>query len=211
MPAIWSDFHPYVLHLVRGASQPLVEQCLREAARELCSRTLVWQDSTRTISVIADQTPASYAIPEASLTEAVQVIKVYSSTQTLSKATPDSLDMITAWEAQTAVEATHFFLPDPATIRLYPIPTTSYTLYLRAAYRPSAAATGIADFLFEDYRDVIVSGALALLYTMPGQVWSNPKGADHHSEKFIAGIGAARGQLSRGHHYGVLRVTPIRF
>jgi hypothetical protein len=49
----------------------------------------------------------------------------------------------------------------------------------------------LPDRLFENYREVIVSGALAILYAMPGKDWSQPSQVAYHRERFEMGIIAA--------------------
>jgi hypothetical protein len=85
------------------------------------------------------------------------------------------------------------------------------TFRVRAAFRPSAEAVEVEDFIFETWRQTIVDGALAKLKAMPGEFWTDQLGAEKAAACFSAGASRAKNDRTRGYHNGNLQVAPRRF
>lgn len=204
----WSAFYPYITHYVQGCPNPTIDTALRDAASELCDESLIWQE-THTLGVQADK--AEYAIPLAGGADAIYVVKAATPNRVLSITRQVDLDAILSWETKEQDEPTHFFLPDPEVIRLYPIPTTAFDLTVRVAYRPSDDAPGVPEVVHTTWREAIVCGALATLKAIPNQSFSDPAASLYYARKFESGKADARARLNRGFHFGSLRATQTRF
>lgn len=89
---------------------------------------------------------------------------------------------------------------------VFPVPNGQYTLTLRAALAPKRSADCVVDFLFEDWVDTIVNGALSRLYAMPEHM--NPTLAGSHMALYERGLNAASIQATRGRTVAELQVAP---
>lgn len=83
---------------------------------------------------------------------------------------------------------------EPDEIEIFPAPSTSSTGALRvnSILSIKAAATVIPSQLGPRYRDLIASGARAVLEEMPNETWSNPSMATWRRQQFMTGIASAR-------------------
>jgi hypothetical protein len=79
------------------------------------------------------------------------------------------------------------------TIRLFPAPDKGYALKLVAALKPDRLnSTGVENFIFQTYAEVIASGAIYRLAVKPlKKEWSNPELAAYHKAVFETGIDKA--------------------
>ncbi len=76
-------------------------------------------------------------------------------------------------------------------IRLYPTPDAVYRVKLSACFKPGRNAAGLDGFLFDNYAEVIASGAIYRLAAKPGKSWSSSELAIYHQNLFETGIDRA--------------------
>lgn len=67
-----------------------------------------------------------------------------------------------------------------------------------AALSPLATATTVEDFLFNDFVEPVMYGALYRLMDMPGKDWYNPQGSDVHRRRFFNGLDKAKKMANEG-------------
>lgn len=103
------------------------------------------------------------------------------------------------WRVQGDSQSTLFFQPDRNSIRLMPKPeaTVAGALNINVSVRPLRGVEEFDDDVQEDWAETIADGALANLYGMSQQVWSDPQLASVHAAAFLTGILEARGEQAR--------------
>lgn len=212
-------FLPWVAPHVPGASDPLIEQAVRDACIEFCDATNIVQ-RVEVQGVLAGE--PQYVVSAPQQQRLVAVLQVAYNSNPLKYAPIDTV------EHGAALRAGYDAVVDPArgtpmtyyqttpgddAIYLWPVPDTevSDALAVRASFAPTRTATQVEDELFDDWLTEIVSGALARLMIIPAQPFTNPKLALEHERAFRAGVGAANAEARRGTGRGGLFVKPRPF
>ncbi len=188
--APWSTVYPDVTPFAMGCPYPVIDNAIRNAVIEFCDFSLAYQVDLPVI-VTADDTP-TYAMSYDANTNVADVVTVRTDSRRL---TP----MLTAnrsaggelWEVRKGGEPLEYFLTDPNTLRLLPIPDGAYNVYVKAALKVLRSATGVEAWLLEQYRDVIVAGTLSQVLRMNGP-WKDPNEAQARKSEFEAGKGQGR-------------------
>ena len=78
-----------------------------------------------------------------------------------------------------------------------------------AVLKPARNATGVEDWIYETWADVIISGAIYMLAMMPNKEWSDTALAALHKGLFEQAITKTRIRDSRGVQLAV-RQRPFR-
>jgi hypothetical protein len=101
-----------------------------------------------------------------------------------------------------------FLQKDERSISVFPIPkeTASNSLTMRVALKPSRSAATFDDVLFEDYAEVIASGAKYRLLSMANKPWTNGPASAANLTAFMSGVNAARSRAIRGNSRAEVRV-----
>jgi hypothetical protein len=141
-------------------------------------------------------------------------VQVWFKSQFLEPVAADLIRSVQAYNIDvpgvTALSATptQYFWTAPSTIGVYPVPDTSEleTLTVRAALKPTRAATQLEDVLFDDWLDALADGTLARLHLMKDQPWASADRALVHSQKFRAAVQRARIESSMGRVHTTLSV-----
>lgn len=154
----FSAFYPLIGDRVRGEIPLTMNGAILDAAIEFCDQTLCLQRTLVDVSTVANQ--AEYTLVQSGEV-VVKLLGARLNNQPLRLLTDASLDG-QAVPSAGAVEAV--LLSAPMKVRLTPAPSTAaLPLSVRAAMRPSRAATSVADDLFEFYGTAIAEGAIARL------------------------------------------------
>jgi hypothetical protein len=186
-----SLFYPHVEPWCPGVAAPMMNQALRDAAREFCQESNVVQE------VVTANTLANESTIEVDLPAQQQFVRVMSTqfkNVWLNVATtggaPNSV------YSPTPGDPTTMWLVDPqlGTITLYPTPTVSETsvLFIRAAFAPTPTATQLADVLYTDWVHAIAAGAIAYLQSNPATGYFSPTSAGFRAKFDVAINKAAR-------------------
>lgn len=194
-----SDFLPFVLPYAPGCSDPMAEQAIVSACMEFCERSLIVQETLGESSA-ADQ--ADYDVSEPAQGALVKVLAVFYLDARLKARSREMVRRGSAarGEAITGVTVTsgtpvEWFSRDPAQpiISLYPPPAESEegAITIVAAFRPTRAATRVADTLYDDYAEDIAAGAIARLLIMPAQSFTSPSLAGTYRSQFLSAVHAA--------------------
>ena len=93
---------------------------------------------------------------------------------------------------------------DVNSIRLFPIPDERINLRLTGVLKPSRAATGVEDWIYETWADAIVSGTIARLALIPGKEWTDPGLAEINNRQYQKAVTHARIRDARGVHRSVV-------
>lgn len=180
-------------HYAPGASQPLMERALLDAAIEFCRDSRVISEELDGIAVTADSRTATLASTEG--TRVVHALRVWFDDAELYSVAPG--DLTGDWMAHTGTPV-GYYMETEDTVRLYPIPSANGTLKARAATAPAHDADEVADALADRWLDAILAGALARILLVPGQPFSSPEGAQAALGSFYAAASRARLEHAKG-------------
>lgn len=171
MMKLWADFHPYVLPDVFGCPEPLLDQALRETARDFCTRTKVWRQwmdpfaASGTSNVIEfDAEPGSEVVAVTALTVDGDDYSVLG-----------SQDLPSGWQSEK-----HGNLKEKTMVHInsqegffYPTPLAGQIIIFQLALRPTMTGTGVGDVIFAEFTEVIASGTKARLMVKPRKEWTD--------------------------------------
>lgn len=203
---LWSDFYDSLLPDVPGCPFGSADYALRQSARDFCEQSLTWTYTHPDISVVNDQSDYTYVPPAEALVHTISYAEF--NDKEISAETKD-IDMhISDWRNQTG--SPKFVLGMPNGIRLVPKPDLEGTLKLIVALKPDNDATGIDDEIYQEYRDVIVHGAMARLMLSPRKPYSKPDLAMHHMQQFTAKTGAAGQRQARNYTTAPLQTSIMK-
>jgi hypothetical protein len=203
----WSAFYDEVMPGLPGIETSIVDNALRNAAIELCTKSLIHKVTLDPFNTVIGT--AEYDVSYDNSTVVAKINDGYVDTST--RIYPTTRDALlasnTVWETDTG-GVTHFLHTDHATIRLYRIPDAVQTISLNVSLAPARTATGVEAFIYQRWLEGIASGALKRLCAIPGKPWSSPELATYHGGQFALAISDARIQATRDMTRDVLAVTP---
>lgn len=203
----WSLFYPDVLPELPGAPLPLVDHWLRNAAIEFCERSKAHVETLVPVDAVASQ--MAYVLPmptdgapvPVTLNELVEIVSVRFSGEKLTPRAPQFLDTkYDDWEAEVGTPA-DYTQADTENVLLVPAPADAAVgaIVVRAALKPTSTATGIADWLYSQYRQALCAGAKAKMMAMENQPWTRPDLVALNLGIFEEAISKATTSASDGH------------
>lgn len=210
--ASYEAFLPYVMPEVIGAPEPVVIQAIRNAAIEFCEKSLVLQRDHDPVTVIANVVDYDLEPPTGYLV--AKVMKAWLDNIKLDPVAPDFVAdagvynrLYSSYSAGPSTPRA-YVQKDPRSISLWPVADKKYAngLTMRVALKPTRASTTIEDEMFEDYAEVIASGAISRLMMSVDKPYTNAQGAVNHRGAFMAGINTARSRALHGHSRANLSV-----
>lgn len=205
MTVAWDSYLPEVLPEVPECPDQVAINAIRSSAIDLCQKARVWRASFGPLSLSIST--SSYALGVPSNTELVTVIQASilsngSWSDISGPYSEEHMDMeIDHWRDNTTDSLPYRYLNDGlSNIRVYPTPTANYASVLKGimALRPTRSATGGDDILYNDWLDVIASGAKAKLMSNLTAPWRNADGVALHHGKFRAGVARAIAKQLKG-------------
>lgn len=107
----------------------------------------------------------------------------------------------TDWRVATADRPNLAFCPDPNTLRLVGIPTTSIAdaLLVNVVIYPVRTVTEIDDWIFNAYHPAIIAKALALMFSIPNRPWTNAPLSEANELEYQRLVESAQGVAQRNH------------
>lgn len=195
-----------VAQQVRRCPEPTLVQAYRDAARQFCleSRWL-----RRTLDpFLTEANVTRYDLVPGTSDPMLEVISVRTmvayggsplSSWRLGPSDP------TLWNPSIAAGApqTYAYVPE-AQVDVFPTPDTEYTLTTTVCCQPLIDAQELPDDLLRKWDRQLSDGAMAYLYEIPGQAWSNPGAARSHRIAFQAAINNAKGDEQRAYNMGTV-------
>jgi hypothetical protein len=193
------EFLPYVLTDVPGCSDEVALSAIISAAIEFCERSMVLQTTHDPVNIVANRTDYDLEPPTGMVI--CKVMKAWYMGRKLEPCAPDDMDDVSPYNpavASSGSSPTHYIQKDPRTITVWRAPQSdgAKALTMRVALKPSRLAVSVDDVLFEDWADVIASGAKASLMIIPGKPFSAPQMGAINQGAFNSGINRA---LTRGY------------
>lgn len=196
----YSQFNPYVLQYVPGASDFMAEDAIKQACIEFCEKTFVWQYTIPAIDIVANK--SNYVLATPAETKSVGPIQVYYDTNLLIPKGPDELaDIYRMGDWQQVIGhpqyVTRMIKPE---VILVPQPNedSPATLHIKTAIAPTRDSCEIDSEIFEQYAEAIAWGARARLLAQPRQDYSDKAGAIEALKMFRYEINRCRMQVTKG-------------
>lgn len=190
-----------VAQLVRRAPNTTLIGAYVRAARKFC-RESRWLRSSLTGQSVADQ--RVYDLGSDNTLEIVGLRAASAARLTgNTKSWPLTVSDPTTWNPnkRPAMPQAYAYLPE-AQIALDPIPDAAYALALTLVLQPRAGAVELPDQLLVKWDQALQDGALAYLFGIPGQPWTDPARAMVHDRAFRAAIGNAKADEQRAYNQG---------
>lgn len=199
---------------VPGAPRAIVEDAIMDTIRDFCESTLLWVRQLDAIDIVAGTVEYPLVAPAGVQANVVLVDRAEFSGSFMAPESMDLLDRLPdAWRAQTGSSSDAFIVDAEKTLRLRYIPTESITaaLVVWAALKPSYTADNIPDFIYNDWFDCILNGAISNLFRKPRQIWTNIQEAEYFYQQYIAERSRAKGVKTTGKTKLSLRVQCAPF
>lgn len=191
MAKTWDDFLPLIQPHLPSCQVATIKTYLAQAAQEFFARTYIWQEEIDALYLAPNQ--IEYDLDSDAVVEDVLAV-VYES---------QKLDRIEARKAPfeefgRTGRPQMYWLHTDATVRVFPTPETRATLRVHAVLKTARTATSVPDWVYETFADVLVSGAVARLASIPGKDWTDVGMAQLNNQKFEREIANARVRSARG-------------
>lgn len=203
--AKWSDWLPDLAVHLPGCPSFTVEHEVRRAAIKFFESTRAWKAMLDPVNVRDDQAEIEVNDSVPADSRVVRVEVVWFNGRRLAVIGADELDAGFGddWTAHTGAPGRYLqLLPD--TMQLYPSPTSTGNLKVRASLCPTEKATTLPDSLMK-YREAIGQGALGQLRLYADQPWTAPDLAAVNLAAFNTAIGSATAMAARS--FGRARIT----
>ena len=184
----WSAFHPLVIADVTGCPVPMLDQALRNAAREFCKRTKAWAEWADAFT--ASGTTNRFDFDVGGGAELVAARRASVDGTWLNILDSDSLPGDWQQRDDTGPDGSLVHI-DSTEYLIYPKPGAGAVIAIEMALRPSAAATGVGDVILESYAEAVAWGAKYRLQSQPGKAWTEPASAKQALMEFERAINAA--------------------
>lgn len=197
----WLDVSPYVLPYVIGCPAPTLEMHARLAGIEFFRRTLSWRE-------VLDSIPAEGSeFVELEAPMQTQIIKV-KSVSVNGRDFPLVETTHGSELSRTETGREFAFTRDNRTLVIYPIQAIGTPVVVEAALAPSITSSTLPDALAQHHMQDIAHGAIASLKRIPGQVFTDPAGAQEQQALFERRITTIAAKHSRGVMAAKMRSFP---
>jgi hypothetical protein len=201
-----SDYYDLLMPELPGITTALLDQHLREVARDFCGKTSAWREDLTAIDLVADQAAYSVAVPTDSAL--VRVVSLTAADELL------WLDREAKEDDEQPTyrpEEPPFSLSDDLgtlTLSTDDVPTESLAagLVIKAALKPSTTAATLPDFLRTQYSEAMRFGVLSRLMGMGKKPWSDRPLAGVYAQMWQQKLNFAGYQAQVGNTRQVLRV-----
>ena len=200
---------------VPGCPQPVIEQYVRDAAIDACSRTLAFRHIQNKIAL----TPGVYDYPYDPPTN-TEVHAVLSASIDGNHMTTLSLeafqDRFPKWPDFVDAEygcPKYLSQLDADTFIVTPTPDSAklYELRMVVAVKPLRASFDMDSTTFDELEDLIMHGALQNLLILPERTWSDRELAPFHAKQYLYKAAERRARANLGAARNSLRVKPVAF
>ena len=200
------DFYPLILPDVPGCPLPTLDMAINRAAREFCTRALVWREQAWPVALRAGEW--RYDI-DPDLDAGVVVLNSVRLDGRLLDPFTDPRAIV-PWGSRSGAPGRYAVSADAEQIYLDPTPSEAGQLILNVVLRPLLRATSLPDVL-ERYSEGLAEGVKFRLLRLPNQSWTDSNGSMVALQLFEKAMSEARIETETGHVVGSLRVTPRAF
>lgn len=194
--------YPLILAETPGCPLPMVRTAINRAAADFCTNSLAWQADLSVIPVTAGVAQYSLLLPDDA-----DLVVIREGAARLSGRKLKSLDYSLIVPGVTGLP-THIAQASYGAVVLYPEPTDSAVLTIRATLKPTITALSLPEDLVSRYHEAISEGAKAILKRMPNQPWSDPQGAATAYALHTKRTAEARISVEMGRMGGSMQMKP---
>lgn len=193
----YTQWLPYVQVNVPDCPKALIVEAIRQKVIEFCQRSLFLRQELDGFYTVADDNEYDLSPPVDNNIAQLLMLKV--NKRELEPKTQDDMEEIyQEWRDQSG-EPSYFFLKNTNTAILVPKPMGVYPVRILVALKPTQAAQGVDESIFEEYKDAIKYGALAYLMLMAEKTWSNPNMSAFYQSQFDAAIQESKMRAEQGY------------
>lgn len=187
---------------VPGVPQPAAIRATARAAMKLFRQSEAWR-ITDTVTLGAGERAGIWPLTDAAPVpvQVQKVITVTSPDGRLAFRSPGQLDFDDEQWRTRPGHVHGIVIGAGAAFEVVGVPTSPVTLTAEIAVRPTIAATGLPDALFEQHEERLYEGALSELYIEPQRSWTDPQMGLFHRREFEMLIEEARIEATRQTHY----------
>lgn len=182
MPRL-EDIAQELLPETQNIPEDMREKAIRNAARTLCQRTLVWRAEAEGMML-----PGIREI-ELDLPRDAALLKAHYLTTKAGLLRPHA----------------DFSISGTASLKLSLTPAAQERVTATVSLEPSLKASFLDDTLWDRWGDVILHGARYRLKSMHGREWFQAQIALYHQQEFETGVGRAAHEALRAY-----KVSPVR-
>lgn len=194
---LYSQWLPSIQVNVPGCPRAMVIEAIRSKAIEFCDRSRFWRKELDGFYTVADDEEYDIETPVETAIADILLIKVDG--HELSPKTQDEIEADNNEWRDSSGRPDVFFLRDTKTAVFVPIPDSQYAVRVLVALKPTQAAQGVDEIVFEEHKDTIMHGALAYLMQMPEKTWTNPNLSIFHQGKYDEAVTKAKNKADRGY------------
>jgi len=193
----YTQWLPYVQVNVPDCPKALIVEAIRQKVIEFCQKSLFLRQELDGFYTVADDNEYDLSPPVDNNIAQLLMLKV--NKRELEPKTQDDMEEIyQEWRDQSG-EPQYFFLKNTNTAILVPKPISIYPVRILVALKPTQAAQGVDESIFEEYKDAIKHGALAYLMLMAEKTWSNPNMSAFYQSQFDAAIQESKMRAEQGY------------
>jgi len=210
--AALTDFRRLVLPDVVGCPVTTVDNAIRGALREFCTRSWILRKDLTPIDTVIDQ--AEYTLTPPTDNRILGPVYVGYEDEEIFPRTEEQLDRQSrSWRNSASGTPYCYVVLETNKLRLYPPPAKAVTggLDVRLAVAPTNVALTVDDFLYDDWEEVIAQGALYRLLKMAKKAWSDQIAAGFNYQLYRQGMGRAGIEAEQGRVRVNNVVTPVPF
>lgn len=193
---------------VRRCPLPTLVNAYREATRSFCSQSRWLRRAAEPVLTVANDPQYGIALPSSDA--GLEVISIRTIVVNDLQGTPQSSWRIgpsdpTTWNpnVQPGQPQQYTYVPE-GEFALFPEPDGEYQINLVVCVQPTTDAQEIPDDLLRKHNRALTQGALAYLYGIPGQPWSDARQAEIERRLFQAGINNATADVQRSYNMGTV-------
>lgn len=204
----WASMYDWVLPELSGHQTQMVDLHLRSVSTDFMDYSEIYCYTLATITLVNGT--ATYTL--AGAPAGYDIARIKSMAMGEGRLFPRSEDqlrmMFMNW--QTAAGPPGYYLQETMNdVRLIPKPDQTFTdgISVRVVLVPTRAATGIEDWIYESWIEVIAAGVKAKLMEMPQKPWTNAVLAAKYANDYRIGRDKARHSAQRGMTRAPLRVS----
>jgi hypothetical protein len=201
----WSEFYDFTLPDLPGCPTAALDNALRQSAIEFTEQSLARKVTHDPIAIVAGTAEYDFSPPSETVVYAITYAAFDADEIQI---TGETGILLQNWRTGTGTPK--YILGGATTLTLVPEPDVGGTLTMNVALRPSPDATGIDDSIFNEFRDVIVHGALSKLMFSPKKPYSNAQLATYHAQQFMIKTAAAGTRTARNYTRMPLRTAILR-
>jgi hypothetical protein len=197
---------------VPGANKLEVEKAIITTIREFCTKSLLWKKKLDAIDIVA--TVSEYIIAAPVDSAIVDIDRVEVSDLFVNPTSMDLLDRTPEpWRDQQSNQPSEFMVDAEKVLTFREVPIDNLTggIIVWATLKPTPTAATIPDFIYNDWYEAILNGAVTFLLRIPNKSWSNIDGAEYFNGIYRSLLGDAKAKKVTGKARVSLRVQQSPF